>query len=367
MASVKFQLRELITQRREKYTGEDLPVYGVSADGFIPPKQKVADKSLYNVFYKNDFVFNPARMELNSIAYNSLFEKATCSSLYEVFYVAKPDKLLPAYLELFVKRREFARECKFIGWGSAREYCRIANINDIEIDLPPIDIQRKYVAIYNAMLENQRCYERGLDDLKLTCDARIEELMQGGLTRLKPLISQTTEVNSENNYDIDAVRGISIEKRFIPTKAKMDGVSLKNYLVVRPGDFAYVPTTSRNGGKISLANNSSSDPYICSSSYITFRSADENKLYPGYLKIILSRPEFDRYTRFNSWGSARETFDWDAMCDTEIPLPPIAEQRAIANIYSTYLNRRSINERLKAQLKDICPVLIKGSLEEASA
>ena len=79
--------------------------------------------------------------------------------------------------------------------------------------------------------------------------------------------------------------------------------------------------------------------------------------------LFFSRSEFNRYARFNSWGSARETFDWTEMCDVEIPIPELKVQRAIAEIFSVYNERKKINELLKAQIKNICPVLIRGSLE----
>ncbi len=151
MALTKYKLGELIEQRREKYDNySELPIRGVSREGFIDAKQPGADLSVYNVFYYGDFVFNPARMELNSIAYNNLYDKAICSSLYEIFYVKRPDILLPEYLNLFVKRDEFARLCRFLGWGSAREYCRVSNLIDISITLPGIEVQEYFASIYAA-------------------------------------------------------------------------------------------------------------------------------------------------------------------------------------------------------------------------
>ena len=80
--------------------------------------------------------------------------------------------------------------------------------------------------------------------------------------------------------------------------------------------------------------------------------------------LFFTRAEFNRYARFHSWGSARETFDWTEMCDVEIPIPDIDVQRAIVEIFTVYIMRQRINERLKSQIKDICPILTKGSLEE---
>lgn len=147
----------------------------------------------------------------------------------------------------------------------------------------------------------------------------------------------------------------------------MNGVSLKSYAIVAPEEFAYVTVTSRNGEKISLAFNNGEDTYICSSSYIVFRVKDKNQLLPAYLSMLLERGEFNRYARFHSWGSARETFDWDEMCDVQIPVPDITVQQYIVNIYIVYQLRKEVNEQLKAQIKDLCPILIKGSIEEASA
>lgn len=367
MALTKYKLGELIKQRREKYDGEEnLLAWGVSREGFILPKQEGADTSIYNVFYKNDFVFNPARMELNSIALNTFWDKAICSSLYEVFCIVRVDVLLPEYLNLYVKRDEFARRCWFEAVGSARNYFRVSNLNEFEIALPPLSIQQKYVDIYNSMIANQQSYERGLEDLKLVCDAYIDELRKNNtLRRLGNYISICDNRNEQMEYGIDAVRGISIEKKFIDTKANMEGVSLKPYAIVYPNEFAYVTVTSRNGEKISLARNDSEKAYICSSSYVVFKVNDSKSLLPEYLSMLFERNEFNRYARYNSWGSARETFDWSDMCDVEFPIPEAIIQREIVNIFNAYNIRKQINEKLKSQIKDICPILIKGSIEEA--
>ena len=145
MQLTKYKLGDLIVQRREKNNNYDVPIRGVSKDGFIRAKQQEADTSIYNVFYKYDFVFNPARMELNSIALNLEYEKALCSSLYEVFYVKDENIVLPEFLNLHIKRDEFARHCDYIGLGSAREYCRFANISEFDIELPPIEVQQEIV------------------------------------------------------------------------------------------------------------------------------------------------------------------------------------------------------------------------------
>ena len=163
MELTKCKLCELITQRREKSDGTPLPICGVSKDGLIPPKQIDADTSIYNVFYRDDFIFNPARMELNSIAINDKYDRAICSSLYEVFYVHRTDLLLPHYLKLIVKQKWFTRYCEFLGQGSAREYCRFNNISEIEIEFPSIEEQKKIVEHYTA-LQNRIAIKKQIND-----------------------------------------------------------------------------------------------------------------------------------------------------------------------------------------------------------
>ena len=176
MKLTKCKLGELITQRREKNDGSDLPICGVSKDGLIPPKQVDADTSIYNVFYRDDFIFNPARMELNSIAINDKYDRAICSSLYEVFYVHRTDLLLPHYLKLIVKQKWFTRYCEFLGQGSAREYCRFNNISEIEIEFPPVEEQRRIVEYHTAIQQRIALKKQINDNLEAQTQALFDEL-----------------------------------------------------------------------------------------------------------------------------------------------------------------------------------------------
>ena len=215
------------------------------------------------------------------------------------------------------------------------------------------------------MVANQQAYERGLEDLKLTCDGYIEELRRKMPCEKIGKYIELTELTNENSqYGIDDVMGISIEKKLIRTKADMKDVNLAPYLLIQPNEFAYVTVTSRNGGKISIALNDTGRTHICSSSYVVFRSKNIEELLPQYLMLFLSRNEFNRYARFHSWGSARENFNWEDMCDVQIPIPGIEVQKSIAEMYTVYNARKKNNEQLKAQIKNICPILIRGSLEE---
>lgn len=362
--------RSTVNNRNLQY-GEDL-IVGVNNTGvFTTPKGSTNGVNLkpYKIVETGAFVYNPTRLDLGSIAYRT---EGLCivSHLYMVFYLTDEGKKIIdlQWLFIYFRRKEFQREVTFRNFGSQRPEFNFEDMSDIVIPLPPIDIQQKYVAVYSALLANQQSYERGLEDLKQTCDAYIDQLRSKyPLQKLGTCIAVCEEKNEELQYGIDDVKGVSIEKKFIDTKANMEGVSLRPYAVIKPDEFAYVTVTSRNGGKISLAHNNTQNTYICSSSYVVFAVTDTDTLLPSYLALLFRRSEFDRYARFHSWGSARETFDWDEMCDVRIPIPSIEIQQDIVNVYEAYLTRKEINEKLKTQIKDLCPILIKGSIDEAQA
>lgn len=168
---------------------------------------------------------------------------------------------------------------------------------------------------------------------------------------LGDFIQPVDERNKE--LKVDYLLGVSISKQFIPSIANIVGTDLSNYKIVRTGQFAYGPVTSRNGEKISIALLRDKD-CIISSSYTVFEVTDNERLDPEYLMLWFSRPEFDRYTRYMSHGSVREIFDWDELCKVELPVPSIEKQRGIVTAYNTITDRielkRKINDNLEAVL-----------------
>lgn len=361
MALTKYKLGALIKQRREKYDGsEELPIRGVAREGFISPKQDGADLSIYNVYYLNDFVFNPARMELNSIALNAFWDKAICSSLYEIFYVVRTDLLLPEYLNLFIKRDEFARKCWFEAVGSARNYFRVADLSEFDIELPSLPTQQKYVDIYNAMVANQQSYERGLEDLKLVCDGYIEDLRRKmPCEKIGQYIRECNEKNENNS--ITLFQGVTVDHIF--TEPKRVAEDSENGSVVRTGQFAFNKVMKAHNTKLPIALREGPD-CVVSNSYQVFEVIDEKKLLPKYLILWMNRAETQRYAGFISFGTTRDIFSFEDMREISIPIPNIETQQAIVNIFTVYQKRSEINDQLKAQIKDICPILIRGSLED---
>lgn len=371
MGLSRYRLGDLIEICEEKnddlqYGIED--VKGISIQKiFIDTKANMEGVSLnpYYLVQPDDFVYvtvTSRNGEKITLAHNVTEKTYIVSSSYIVFKVKKTDLLLSDYLFMYFNRPEFDRYSRYNSWGSARETFGWSDMCAIEIDLPPLDIQQKYVDVYNAMIANQQCYERGLEDLKLVCDAYIEELRRKMPSeKLGKYIHQKSDKNSSN--EIKNVMGLSTKKEFREAQSRVNKEELSNYKIVRQNEFAFVPTTD-TWKVLAFAYNHFNEDIVVSPIYVVF-SVDISKILPEYLAIWLSRKEFDRYARYNSWGSARENFSFDDMCNVEIPIPSIEIQQSIVDIYKVYLQRKAINERLKEQIKSICPILIKGSLEEA--
>ena len=293
MGLTKYKLGELIEHCDDRnsdgvYSLKDVKGISIKKE-FIETKADMAGVSLspYILVRPDSFSYvtvTSRNGEKITLAHNTSKDTYIVSSSYEVFRVSRPDLLLSDYLFIFFNRPEFDRYSRFNSWGSARETFSWEDFCDIDITLPSIKKQRKYVDVYLALQKNLTAYQSKVEELKLVCDGYLDKLkVESEKLRIGEFIEQCDERNTGNQYILDDLRGISIQKKFIDTKADMKDVSLSPYILVRPGSFAFVPVTSRNGGKITLAYNDSAQTYIVSSAYVVFCVKDRNKLDPEYL------------------------------------------------------------------------------------
>lgn len=369
MGLSKYRIGELIEQIFEINSDQNFgeqDVRGMTiTKQIIPTKADVAGTELSRFLIVNpgEFVYNPrTHGKKIGLGYNDSEGSFIISWNNTAFRIKQDAKklILSEYLYMHFNRAEWDREACYRSWGSSTEVFSWDALCEMEFELPPLPIQQKYVDVYNAMLANQRAYERGLEDLKLTCDAYIEGLQREmSHTPIGKYLQRYDERNSDNK--IKNVKGISVYKQFrIPT-SKVNTEELSNYKIVHPRQIAFVQTT-HNEKVFAYAFNNTNKDIVVSSVNEVF-STNETQLLPEYLSLFFNRTEFDRYARFHSWGSARETFSWSDLIEVSIPIPDIEVQQSIVSIYNSFITRRKINEKLKAQIKDICSILIKGSIE----
>lgn len=323
------------------------------------------DLSSYKVIKKNQFVYSSMQTGRDETIRVSIYDKneeAIISPAYSVFEIADTSVILPEYLMMWFLRPEMDRYGWFISDASIRTSLEWDRFCQIKIPLLSIEKQKSFVKLFRSIKKSQKVFDKSLEDLKIICESFInDKIKYEKKVKLGTLIEQTDERNIHSfNKNLF---GISVKKEFIKSKAKSRNLDISNYKIVKPNHFGYVTVTSRNGNKISIALNRGKEGII-SSTYIAFKITNEKVLLPEFLMLLFSRAEFDRFARYHSWGSARETFGWSEMCNVLIPLPSIEEQKAIILISQSILKRSKISNQLEEQLKTICPVFFKNARDE---
>lgn len=371
MALNKYKLGDLIQLEDErnsdgKFTLDD--VKGISIQKvFIETKADMQDVSLTPyILVKPDFFAYVTVTSRNggkiTLAHNDTQDTYIVSSSYIVFSIKRTELLNSDYLFMYFNRSEFDRYARFNSWGSARETFNWEDMCDIEIDLPDLPTQQKYVDIYRAMVANQQSYERGLEDLKLVCDGYIEDLRRKmPCEMIGPYIEKVDHRNTEKLLGVSDIKSVNMDGTFAKTVANVDAEKIHTYKIVRPNEFAY--TNRINIGSIAMRLPEDGSCLV-SASYDVFRIIDQERIIPEYLTLWIRRTEFFRSTGFYSVGSVKDNFSVDMMKMVKIPIPNVYIQQSIVDIFTSYLMRKRINEQLKTQIKNICPILIRGSLEE---
>ena len=330
----------------------------------IPTKADVSSTDLSNfiVVHPKEFVFNPrTHGKRIGFGYNNTNSAFIISWNNIAFRVKKEATsiVLPEYLFLHFNREEWDREACFRSWGSSTEVFSWDALCEMMLTLPSIEQQRKYVDVYLSLQNNLATYQSKVDDLKLVCDGYIENLRRVyGAESIEPYI-RSVDVRNDN-LSVTLTQGVDVNMQFIP--AKREAADQEGTKIVRAGQFAYNKVVKSNGTKLPIALREGPDCVI-SSSYEVFEVIDKEKLLPEYLMLWLSRSETHRECGYKSYGTTRDVFSFEEFCKLRFPIPSMDVQTNVANIYKCYLERQRIAAQLKEQLNNLCPILIKGSLQ----
>ncbi|MGZ0051490.1 restriction endonuclease subunit S [Brevibacillus gelatini] len=366
------KLGELIEQVNRKNSALQYGIDDVrgvmNTKGMMQTRANVTDRS-FDKFYiiePGEFVFNRRTTrngERLGLAFNDTNRAYIFTEDYVAFTIKDKEKLLPEYLYIFFQRDEFDRLVRYSSWGSATEFFNWEDMCDIVIDLPPISIQQKYVDVYNSMLANQRAYESGLEYLNTAIAACIEEFKH---TAPRVALGTLLEEIDVRNRDgaISNVQGININKEFMPSVANLSETDLTKYKIVEKNQFAANFMHVLRDERVPFALYHYDEPCIVSPAYPVFRVKSDDAL-AEYIMLWINRPESDRYAWFISDSSVRGGLEMSRFYEIEIPLPSVPQQQAVVNFYNArHLIQRNITT-LGGLRKDLCPVLIKGAIEEA--
>lgn len=373
MKLTRYKLGDLIEIYNKSCGISDLSIYDVSGinrekEFFEPSKQVGNNTSKYKEVPINHFACNlmhVGRDRLLPISFNPSNRTKYVSPAYIVFRIIDNSKILNEYFFMMLKSDEKDRFFWFFTDSSIREAMSLSDFMSIELLLPPLEIQEKYVAIYNAMVKNQQGYEKGLEDLKLVCDAFFDNIKKDRscYNELGKYIKRNKKKNKLSTFNKTSVKGFNNEGNFIEPMRLFSG-DISTFKIVSKKDFVYNSRINSNIEKLSVAYNENKE-LLVSPTYESFYIYKEEQLYPYYLYMILQRNNFSREVLFNSFGSSTLVFGIEDLKQVKIPIPDIKIQQSIADIYKVYKKRKEINEKLKTQINDICKILIRGSIEEA--
>ena len=369
MGLSKYRLGDLIGTVDERNDIGIRDFYGVNIHKeFMPTAANTEglDEAKYKLVRKNRFVYSGMQTGRDCCIRISMYTEDApiiVSPAYITFEIVRTEVVLPLYFFMRFLSKEMDRYGAFCSDGSIRSNLDWDVFCNIEINLPSLDIQRKYVAVYRAMLANQQSYELGLEALKLTCETLIDAYKHKA-----PKVSVGDILHEVDNRNIDNritdVQGININKQFMPSVANTTGVYLSKYKVVQKGQFSFSGMQTGRDQCIRIALLHEDTPIIISPAYSVFEMKREDIL-AEYVMMWFSRKEVDRLGWFMSDASIRTNLDMERFYEIQIPVPDLEVQKSIVEIYQVYNSRKKINEKLKNQIKDLCPILIKGSIEEA--
>lgn len=366
MALTKHNIGELIEIVDERNSYGIKEFYGININKeFMPTVANTngLDAINYKIVRKNRYVFSGMQTGRDECIRISMYlkdEPILISPAYITFEVTATDIIDPTYFFMLFLSKEKDRLGWFYSDGSIRSNLDWDRFCDIELMLPDLPTQQKYVDIYKAMVANQQSYERGLEDLKLTFDALIDNIKHN--STYKPIVELLNEVDERNvNGEIKEVHGINITKQFMPSVADINGIDLKKYKLVQKNQFAFSGMQTGRDRCIRITLNKNDEPVIISPAYTVFEIKD-NTILEEYIMMWFSRKESDRRGWFMSDSSIRSNLDLNRFYETQLPIPDEKKQKAIVDIFNVYTDRRNINEQLKTQIKEICPILIRGSL-----
>lgn len=345
---------------------KDLQFCGINKDKTIMPTvadTNELDSSKYKIVEKDVFVFSGMQTGRDVCIRLALYDKdepILVSPAYTTFIIKDKSKILPHYLFIQFNRFQMDRYGWFLSDGSIRSNLDWGIFCDIMIPLPDTDIQQELVDTYNGLKALTEQNEALIKPLTDACQAYIVDCKK---KYPEVELGEYIEEYDKRNYDkkIKAVKSVSVTKEFKETGAKVNKDELEGYKLVPPRHLSYVQTT-KNEKCFANALNTTDKTFVVTQVNKVIRSKDETILNIGFLQLIFRGVEFDRYAIFNSWGSARETFDWSELCRVRIPLPPPEVQQAIVNIYNCAEEAKKIVTEARENIKMLCPALVQRAI-----
>lgn len=365
MTYKKLKLSEVIEQSSDRNNGLTNNILGVNLNKEMQKSNACltgVDLSNYKLIKKGEFGCNLMVVGRDKRLAVALMEDdiGAISPAYYVFRVKDDDIIDPHYLMMIFRTEDFEKRLWFHADSGVRASVSWETFIDMEIPLPPIEKQREYVAVYSNLLKLSRNHEKSFGELQKLTDLFMDAMVEK--YESKEIGNYIELVNKRNRGGfITDVRGVNIDKEFMPSVANLSGVDLSKYKIVDNNIFATNLMHVGRDERLPISLNSSGKPIIVSPAYFTFKMKEDANVLPEYLFLFMKRSETERYAGFICDSSVRGNLEWSRFIEIRIPVPPIDVQESIVAVHHALEMRKNLNERIKALIKEISPVLIKNA------
>lgn len=371
MGLTKIKIGDVITViNKRNQENRDLPFYGINKEKeFMPTVADThnLDKSKYKIMTQGRFVFSgmqTGRDMCIRIGLYNLEQDALVSPAYTTFEVSS-SKILPEYLFMVFNSPEKDRYGAFLSDGSVRANLDWDVFCDIELEFPDVFIQKKYVDIYSQSKHMITLLKRENEQLKRVLQFIMIKYKIKQISKSLGDLIQPIDDRNKNNFDYPFY-GLNKDKEFMETKASTNSLDRKKYKIVIKNRFVFSGMQTGRDHCIRIGLSLKERPILVSPAYTTFEIKHKNVILPEYLYLYFLNPEMDRLGWFLSDGSVRSNLDWDRFLDILIPVPSIDVQKNIVRLFTEYYHKKGLIQKMKAIQQRICPILIKGAMEEGS-
>ena len=323
----------------------EYPMYSVTNNrGFIPQSEQFEDREMvssdiksYKIITKGDFAYNPARINVGSIAKYNGDNDCMISSLYVAFRAK--EQINAEWLMQLLKTPKMNFYYNLNAEGGVRMYLFYPNFERIRTSYPSLNEQRK-VAQFLDLLDHRIAVQSGLiEDLQKLKAALVERLFCNKLGwkryKYRDLLSPISERNSGNQFSnvLSASQELGMVSRTdLDIDIKFDRSAVTTYKIVRDGDYV-LHLRSFQGG---LAFSSMTG--ICSPAYTILRPVKE--LEYGFFQEYFMSKSFINSLRLVTYGIRDgRSINVDEFLDMPVEIPDSATQCRIISILSI-MNRR---------------------------
>lgn len=335
-------------------------------------------KESYKLVNPNDFAYNPARINVGSIAFNSLSETVLVSSLYVVTKMSK--EIDNDYILQYIKSPIFNQEVRRNTEGSVREYLFYENFKNIRFPLPETKKEQIEIGLFfKEMDEMITLYQQELDALKQIKQGFLQKMFpkEGDTApafRFKGFNEEWIKINFyENIKKVIDFRGRTPKK--IGLEWSKEGYLALSALNVKKGYIDYTVDANygdeelyrkwMNGNELKVGQvvftteapmgNVAQIPdnagYILSQRTIAFE-VNKDMITDDFLFILLSTPiVFNNLTALSSGGTAKGVSQ-KSLSKLAVTIPrSINEQKIIADFFIQLNQMIKLKEQELAALK----------------